>query len=287
MARGKSEVRHRWELGHYFSPVPDTRELEREPARSRVWPAAPREMPGVDWRKEEQLRLVRERLLAQPFDGFPREADDGAPGYRLRPGNASFPLADAWALQAMLRELRPTRMIEVGSGWSSLVAAAANREHLEGRLELTCIDPYPPDFLNEEDTGISRLVAEPVQDVPVELFEQLDERDVLFIDSSHVAKTGGDVPHLYHEVVPRLRRGVAVHVHDVFLPWDYPKSWVLEGRAWNEQYLVRSFLTFNQSFEVLLGMAWLCRAHPELAATIEGYRAGHHQGTSLWLQRAR
>ena len=280
-------TKHLWELGHYYSPMPDTRELTREPARSRVWPATPREMPGIDWREAEQLELMRDRLLRQRFAGFPEKATSNVDDYRLRPGNLLFPLADAWALQAMLRELRPARMIEVGSGWSSLVSAAANREHLEGRLDLTCVEPNPPAFLTSSIEGISQLLVEEVQAVPVERFEQLGNGDVLFIDTSHVAKTGGDVTYLYHEIVPRLRPGVLIHIHDIFLPWDYPEKWVLEGRGWNEQYLVRSFLTFNDSFEVVLAMAWMCRTHPELLRTaIDAYDPDRHGGASLWLRRA-
>jgi hypothetical protein len=287
----EGEVRHLWPLGHYFSPVPDTSELAREPVRARVWPDAPRAMPELDWREGKQVELLRERLLRQGFSGFPREGA-GEPRelreYAIQPGNTFFPLADAWALQAMLRELRPARMIEVGSGFSSLVSARTNREHLGGTMDFTCIEPWPADFFENEIEGISRMLVEKVQEVPLERFEELDEGDVLFIDTSHVAKTGGDVTHLYHEVVPRLRAGVIVHVHDIFMPWDYPEGWVLQGRGWNEQYLVRSFLTFNESFEVLLGMNWMCRTHPELlAAAIDGYDPDHHAGTSLWLRRRR
>jgi hypothetical protein len=112
--------------------------------------------------------------------------------------------------------------------------------------------------------------------------------DVLFIDSSHVAKTGGDVVFLYHEVLPRLAPGVIVHIHDIFLPADYPPEWVFSGRAWNEQYLVRAFLAFNSAFRILLAVAWLALNRGDvLAAAFPGdsrqYDSG---GGSLWIQRA-
>lgn len=275
---------HCWELGHYYSPVPDSRELALEPARSRVWSATPRQMQGVDWRADEQVAFVRERLCKQAPLSFPDGPTGRADEYHS--ANELFSLADAWALQAMLRELRPARMIEVGSGWSSLVTARVSRECLDERIDFTCIEPYPADFIAAGVEGVSRLIASPVQDVPVERFLELEAGDVLFIDTAHVVKTGGDVLYLYHEVVPRLKPGVAVHIHDIFLPWDYPEDWVLGGRGWNEQYLVQSFLAFNDAFEVMLGVAWMCRAHPELLVTaMPGLDPVRQGGGSLWLRR--
>ena len=116
----------------------------------------------------------------------------------------------------------------------------------------------------------------PVQDVPVERFLELRDGDVLFVDTSHVIKTGGDVQYLYHEVLPRLADGVVVHVHDIFLPWDYPDEWVLVGRGWNEQYVLQSFLSFNDTFHILLGIAWMSHFHAAaLAQAIPGIPRDH------------
>jgi hypothetical protein len=243
-------------------------------------------MPGVDWRADEQVAFVRERLLGQQPLSFP--AGPTHRRYEYHAGNEFFSLGDAWALQAILRDQGPARVIEVGSGWSSLVTARVSRECLDGKVDFTCIEPYPPDFIAAGVDGISRLIASPVQDVPVDRFRELRAGDVLFIDTAHVIKTGGDVQYLYHEVVPRLRPGVVIHIHDVFLPWDYPEDWVLGGRGWNEQYLVQSFLAFNDAFEVLLGVAWLCRAHPELLkSAMPGFDPVRQGGGSLWLRRRR
>jgi hypothetical protein len=178
-------------------------------------------------------------------------------------------------------------MIEVGCGWSSLVSARVNRECLGGAMDFSCIEPYPPDFLSEEVDGITRLIATTVQEVPVERFLELQARDVLFIDTSHAVKTGGDVAYLYHQVIPRLAEGVVIHIHDIFLPWDYPQEWVLVGRAWNEQYLVQSFLAFNNSFEIVLSVAWMSHFHPEvLASAIPGFPASTPDGGgSFWIRR--
>jgi hypothetical protein len=203
--------------------------------------------------------------------------------------NDLFSRLDAWALQGVLRHLRPARIIEVGCGWSSLVTARVNREYLDGDARFTCIEPYPQEFLGAGVDGMTELIATPVEQVAVERFLELGSGDVLFIDTSHVIKTGNDVQFLYHEVLPRLAVGVVVHVHDIFLPRDYPKDWVLGGRGWNEQYLLQSFLSFNEHFEVMLGMAWLSAIHPKelaTAASPSGAALTHGAG-SIWLRRVR
>jgi hypothetical protein len=275
-------VAHPWPLGHFYSPVPDTVTLAEPAETARTWPEEAPELPGIDWRAEEQLRLAAELPAALEFP----EEPTGDPA-RYHKSNGLFSSLDAWALQAMLRQLRPRRLIEIGSGWSSLVTAQVNREFLDGALDVTCIEPYVPGFLERGVDGIARIVPERVQDVPVEAFLALAAGDVLFIDSSHVVKTGSDARFLYHEVLPRLRDGVVVHVHDVFLPWDYPREWVLAGRGWNEQYVLQSLLQFNGAFEVLLAVHWLTRAHPE-ALVARGFSAGEVATAgagSFWMRR--
>lgn len=273
-----------WPLDHFYSPVPDNRALMREPAHSRVFPPVPAPTPGIEWRDDDQVALLRDHLSRHRLD-FPDGTTDDARDYHI--DNGMFSRLDAWMLQAMLRHFGPGRVIEAGCGWSSLVTARVNREFFDARVRFTCIEPYPPDFLGEGIEGISELVVSPVQVVPVERFLELGAGDVLFIDTSHVAKTGGDVVFLYQEVLPRVAPGVVVHIHDIFLPWDYPEEWVRTGRAWNEQYILRAFLTFNSAFEILLGVPYMRRYHPEvLAAAIDGYPEKFLPGGgSMWLRR--
>jgi len=131
--------------------------------------------------------------------------------------------------------------------------------------------------------GVARLLARPVQEVGLAPFLALEAGDVLFIDSSHVAKTGSDVNFLYFEVLPRLAAGVVVHVHDVFLPDEYPPEWVLdEGRSWNEQYLLRALLMHSRAFRVLFGCHAASRLFPELVSEVFGGALG---GGSFWIER--
>lgn len=277
----------RFPPGHYYSPFPDTRELEAEPRRSQVWPDEPRSTPGIDWNGDAQVELCRRVFAAQQRLELADEPSGRPDEYYT--SNEMFPALDAWVLEAMLRHLRPARLIEVGCGFSSLVTARVNREHFHGMMDVTCVDPYPSPALAQGIEGIGRVRPEKIQDTPIELFETLGRGDLLFIDTSHAVKTGGDVPWIYQEVIPRLDVGVVVHIHDMFMPGDYPQEWVLDGWGWNEVYLVRSFLAFNSAFEVVFGVQWmeqnarnaLLEAFPGLARPERTARSG----SSLWIRR--
>jgi hypothetical protein len=281
----EDEPRFYWpSLAHFHSPVPDTRVLALEDNRSRIWPEQPPERPGIDWRGERQLALLDE-LAKQTSMRIPEEPTDDPLEY-FAP-NPSFGYYDSWAIGAMLRYLRPARMIEIGSGWTTLLVARVNREYLHGEMDVTCIDPHPQDFLSGGVEGVARVLKQPVEATPLSVFEALGRGDVLFIDGTHTVKTGGDVVYLFGEVVPRLRPGVVVHVHDIFLPRDYPERWVLSGWGWNEQYLLQAFLAFNPEFEIVLGMAWLAVNHPEAvteAAPVPTQSRPRFEA-SLWFRR--
>lgn len=279
----EEEVKLFWPPGHHYSPVPDTRRLARPGVQRRVWPPQPHPTPGIDWREDEQLALC-ELFAAQEPPAFPAAAT--ADELQYFQANGMFPALDALVLQAMLRHLAPARVVEVGCGYSTLVTAQVNRDFFGGRMLVTCIDPVVRHPLRNGVPGIAEMRAEEVQDTPLSVFEELRAGDVLFIDTSHTVKTGGEVPWIYNQILPRLDAGVVVHLHDVFLPGDYPRDWVLEGRAWNELYLLQSFLVFNSGFEVVFGVRWmmqhgreaLARAFPDLGPDSE--LAG-----SLWIRR--
>jgi len=175
-------------------------------------------------------------------------------------------------------------MIEVGSGYSSLLTADVNRRFLNNELALTCIEPYPAPFLLEGVPGMSELIESQVQDVPLSTFERLQSGDILFIDSSHVSKTGSDVNTIYFDIIPRLKRGVLIHIHDIFLPADYPKEWVIdEKRCWNEQYLLRALLMFSHAFEVVFGCAYAAYQHADWVKKALGGEL--YGGGSLWIRK--
>jgi predicted O-methyltransferase YrrM len=283
-AVSKEPIKLRWPLDHYFSPVPNTRRLALRRFRLRVWPPEPHPTPGIEWRGDAQLALCKTFAEQEPLAFPPEPTGDEQEYFR---SNQLYPALDAWILQALLRDLRPRRLIEVGAGYSSLVAARVNRELLDGRMRFTSIDPHPAPFVRDLVPGLSDLRAEEVQDSPLSLFAELDAGDVLFVDTSHTVKTDGEVPWIYNQILPALRPGVVVHLHDVFLPGDYPQDWVLEGRAWNELYLVRAFLVFNAGFEILFGAQWMMQNHWDALAEAfpDLTRDESRLASSLWIRR--
>jgi predicted O-methyltransferase YrrM len=261
----------------------DSRELAEQ--RQRLWPAVPRETIGIDWREAAQLALCRDVFARQTHFLFQEDAVEGLTEYFVT--NGQYPPLDAWILEGLMRYVKPRHMIEVGCGFSTLVSARVNREYFDSQISLTCIEPYPRPFLSEGIAGIAGVRVEKIQDTPLALFETLEKDDILFIDTSHTVKTGGDVTWIFHEIVPRLAPGVIMHIHDFFLPGEYPEPWVLEGWGWNETYLVRSFLTFNDVFEVIWGTQYMLINHRDDLVTafpnFQRYLA--MGGASLWIRR--
>ena len=274
----------RFAPGHYYSPMYDARELLAEPARSRVWPVVPHEQPGIDYNAAAQRAFLRDVCAQQERLEFDVEGDpEGDRYYTL---NGQYPALDGWALEAVLRHARPRTIVEVGSGFSSLLTARVNREQLGGGARFVCIEPYPRNFLTRGVEGISELLVERVEHVDLDVFESLRAGDVVFVDTSHTVRTGNDVVWIYGQILPRLAPGVLVHIHDVFLPGDYPEQWVREGWGWNENYLVEAFLQFNHGFEVVLAMQWAVQfALPELLAAFPGAEQHGLASGSLWLRR--
>jgi len=269
---------------HFYEPIPDTRQLD--PA---LWEQV-REMPGVDLLVEAQLqRLDRfADCYRHEYERFPREAT-GCP-HEFHDNNGQFASTDAEILHCMIRHYRPRRVVEIGSGFSSLVTAAAlclNACDGAPAGELICVEPYPNQTLRAGFPGLTRVVAAPVQAVPLAFFEELQADDVLFIDSSHVVAIGSDTTREVLDILPRLAPGVLVHFHDIFFPVEYPRGWVLdEHRFWNEQYLVEAFLSFNHRFEILYAGSYLHVAHNQkLVEFSPRYGGGGRWSASLWLRR--
>lgn len=279
-----SKINLLFPVGHFYSPIADPMDIAR---RYKQVFKPQRGCPGIDFRDSEQLELIKNlRPFVQDIPYTVEKAVDDETTYFY--GNDQYPLLDAEFLYAALQHFKPARMIEVGSGFSSLLTADVNRRLLDNKLEFICVEPYPRQFLRDGVDGITKLVISKVEDLPIEFFDQLQENDVLFIDSSHVSKVGSDVNYLFFEVIPRLRPGVIVHVHDIFLPDEYPADWVLnQNRNWNEQYLLRAFLQFNSDFSVLWAAHYMgTRYRGAIQETFPQYpqRGG---GGSFWIRRDR
>ncbi len=271
--------RHRFHVTpvHFYQPIPDTQSLPET-----LWDR-PSALVGIDMNDAMQLDLLRNHFpkLRREYDEFPVEPT-GEPG-RFHFNNGLFDGTDALVAYCMIRHFKPRLIIEVGSGFSSLVAAEAIAKNKNSAL--ICIEPYPPDFLRQGFPGLHSLIEKKVEEIDIGFFSQLESGDILFVDSSHTVKIGGDVNYLFLEVLPRLKPGVIVHVHDIFLPFDYRRDWVMdELRFWTEQYLLQAFLTFNSEFEVLMANSYLNRDHQEdLKATFPNLASW--RGGSFWMRR--
>ena len=266
--------------GHFYSPLPSHGEIAEAFARGGFGPP----FPAIELNEAEQFaRLERfaDFYAEQPFPEQPTE------GRRFHLDNPSYGHYDAIMLYGMLREARPRRIVEVGSGFSSAAMLDLNERVLGGAVEFTFIDPDMTrlrPLLHAEDAGRVTLIEKRVQEVPIETFTKLAANDVLFIDSSHVSKIGSDVNRLFFDVLPALAPGVLIHIHDVAGNLEYPRDWLEEGRAWNEQYLLRAFLMNNATYRIELFTAWLWNRRHELIRTRMPLCA-RGGGGQMWLRK--
>jgi hypothetical protein len=269
--------------GHFYSPIVDVHEAARHLARSKRAAGAPIE--GIEIDRTRHLAFwdeIQPLLRELPFGPVPKA------GLRYGFDNDAFGYGDGIMLYAILRHFRPRRLIEVGSGYSSACSLDTIERFLGGTVETTFIEPHPAlleRFLSPAERARSRVLAVPIQEVEPALFDQLEAGDVLFIDSTHVAKTGSDVVFELFEVLPRLRPGVLIHFHDIFDGFEYPAAWVLgDNRSWNELYILRAYLMYNRSFEVVFFNDFFARTcAEEIQKSCPLFQK--NSGGSLWLRK--
>lgn len=219
-----------------------------------------RSLPGLDWNVAEQLALLDRFRFSHEL----REIDvdvSGDHAFCLR--NRTFEGGDVEFFYNMLRVQKPRRLVEVGSGHSTRVAVLAiakNREEDPGySCDHVCIEPFRAPWL--ESLGV-RVLRQRLEDCDRALFASLAANDILFIDSSHVIRPGGDVLVEYLEILPTLQSGVIVHSHDIFSPRDYPARWLREDvRFWNEQYLLEALLTDSDAWRIIGAVNYLHHNH--------------------------
>jgi methyltransferase family protein len=245
-------------------------------------------LPGVDLNDAEQLELLSKFHFNEELTRLPIEKSKDLHFFYH---NSEFKSGDAEYFYNMIRYFKPSRLIEVGAGNSTLLALQAiNRNKDEDPAyccEQIAIEPYRMPWL--ETTGI-RVIRDPVEKVESTIFQQLKKNDVLFIDSSHMVRPQGDITHLYLNVLPSLAPGVLVHVHDIFTPKDYPFEWIIDNvRLWNEQYVLEAFLTFNGSFRVLAALNYLKHHYPDQLASkcpILQQEFADREPGSFWLMKS-
>jgi len=248
-------------------------------------------MAGVDIKEEEQVKMLSRfsSRFKNEYESLPRFPTKVKHQYYLR--NHTFESVDGEVYYSMIRHFKPRKIFEIGAGYSTYLAAQAILKNKEEddcyKCELVAIEPYPNDVLERGFPGLSKLLPRKVQEIPLSEFEKLRQNDILFIDSSHVLRIGSDVQYEYLDILPRLNRGVIVHIHDIFLPLEYPKKWILKDHfLYTEQYLLQAFLAFNDTFEVLWAGEYMHLKHPDkLKEAFSSYKPSKTKPGSFWIRR--
>lgn len=251
--------------GHPYSPIPSESDRGRA---ATIAGAGRREIPLVDLRDDQQWTLLTRLLAAYPETAHWLQSDQPR---RFDLDNTWFAGSDAVCFALMLRQLKPRRLVEVGAGYSSALALDVDENFLGGSTRFTFIDPDLArlrSLLGAGDGGAGEgaacvIIQSEVQDVPLDVFSVLGDGDILAIDSSHVARAGSDVTHLFFEVLPALAPGVLVHIHDIFHPFEYPRRWLAAGTALNEAYTLHALLQSNERLEIVLWNHYLIRFQRE------------------------
>ncbi|MDP4285491.1 MAG: class I SAM-dependent methyltransferase [Bacteroidota bacterium] len=234
--------------GHYYSPLADPGEYKAQQSKDF---ASPNFVPAeIDFNRAQQVSLLK--AFAGFYAEMPfTEKDKGTNRFSF--DNIFFTYADAISMYSMLRVYKPRRLIEIGSGFSSALVLDTNELFFNNGIHLTFIEPNPERlYQNLRGSETVNIIAQKIQDVELDIFKTLEAGDFLLIDTSHVSKSGSDVNHIYFNILPYLKKGVIIHIHDIFFPFEYPEKWVIEEkRSWNEIFLLRSFLAFSNAFKMI------------------------------------
>lgn len=266
--------------GHYYSPIINKNEIiERE---KQIWDST-KNVDEIDFNVNTQLELINKFAAYYhdlPFEDLPNVK------YRYYYNNDFYLFTDAIILYSFLRHFRPSNVIEIGSGFSSALMLDVNNLFLNNTTHLTFIEPFTErlnGLLRNDDKNSAVIIEKFIQDVDIEIFKKLLKDDILFVDSTHVSKTGSDLNCILFDILPLLSSGVIIHFHDIFFNFEYPKDWVLGGRNWNEDYLLRAFLMNNNKYEILFFNDFM---HNKYATSFANLPLTYKNfGGSLWLRK--
>ena len=267
--------------GHYYSPYPDLHKIE---SRKDVIFDRNRKVLDIDLNEDHQLKLLSAIFEMVKDVDIPVEQ---TPSRRYYSNNNWYAELDGLVLHFMIRTLRPKRILEVGSGFSSAMTLDTNERFFNNSIECTFIEPHPADrltgLLRADDN--SRVIVENLESVDVGIFDALKAGDFLMIDSSHVSKCDSDVNHIFFEILPRLNSGVHIHFHDIFFPFEYPSDWIYEMLSWTECYMLRAFLMNNNDYEINFFWHMMLNKHGTLIReNLKGYLR-NEGGSNIWIQK--
>ena len=268
--------------GHYYSTIVDVYLIKKY--ELNIWKKpAENSIEGIDLNAEQQIGLMGE--LSNYYAEMPFIAKKQNE-LRYYFENDFFCHSDGILLYSLIRHFKPKRIIEIGSGFSSAVMLDTNELFFNNEIDLTFIEPFPERLysaIKENDKKSTTIIVSEVQQVSLERFEELNAGDILFIDSSHVVKTGSDVCFILFEILPKLKSGVIIHFHDIFYPFEYLREWVLEGRNWNEDYFLKAFLMYNNEFKIMLFPDYLHKLYEN--SFIQMPLCYENTGGSLWITK--
>lgn len=272
-------------IGHFYSLYPDFEEISKN--ADKIF-SNNKPVRDIDFNTGHQLSILED--MFQMYTTLPAWNDSvaitKANNLRYHYNNNNFGAGDAIGLHCMLRIIKPNKLIEVGSGYTSAVTLDTNEYYFENKIKLSFIEPYPA-LLNSllKTTDNIELNVCGLQDMPIDYFETLDCGDILFIDSTHVSKVNSDVNYLFFEIFPRLKKGVYIHLHDIFYPFEYPKDWILKnGMVWNELYVLRAFLQNNKNYSIQYFQNMMEKQHMNTIMEKWPLKATPHGG-SIWLKK--
>jgi uncharacterized UPF0146 family protein len=235
-------------IDHYYDPLFNPKHLQRSSDIERSL--------HIDWNIQEQLSMLNSFNYQREFDVIPDNFVNITEFYF---NNGAFESGDAEYWYNIIRYKKPKKIIEIGSGQSTKMAQLAIKANQKTdssyQCKHICIEPYEMPWL--ERIGVE-VIRKKVEEIGVEFFQQLDENDILFIDSSHIIRPQGDVLFEYLELLPSLKKGVIVHIHDIFSPREYPRQWLVDRVLfWNEQYLLEAFLMSNNNWKIIGALNFL------------------------------
>jgi len=276
-----------FEPGHFYSTVPNLKEL----IENQEIIFQKKDINDVEMNKENQLDLLL-KLKDYYSEYLYHDEFSDQLNYRYKKDGAFYRHSDSVFLYSMIRHSKPQRIIEVGSGHSSAIMLDTNEHFFNNEIKHTFIEPYPErleETLNDTDYEKNLIIKTDVQSVDLSVFKELEENDILFIDSTHVSKIGSDVNYLIFQVIPILKPGVLIHFHDIFYNFEYPKKWILQNRYfWNEIYLVRAFLMNNSNYKIELFNSYLHQINrswfeKEMPECLKGFERGIG---SIWIRKS-
>lgn len=249
-------------ITHFYSPIPSKNDIEIGLMMSKN---NENQFLGIDFNEGHQKSFFNSLTKHYDLFDFPLFKKDK---YLYFSQNDMYGLSSGILLFSIMLELRPKRIIEIGSGFSSALMMDTSAHFLDGKVKLTFIEPFPDRLkmlMSNSNIENVEIIKKRIQDVETKVFSDLEDGDILFIDGSHISKIGSDVNKIFFEILPRLKKGVLIHIHDIFFPFEYPESFLRKGIYWNELYILRAFLQYNDTFEIEFFNTFFFNQNPDLS----------------------